>query len=417
MLANGIYFGDRGDEFKAFLKRVLKEKGGLSKEYRDVLLTDESVVLYGDAFTSQDVDELNNYQWSEQYGDLTGNKFIVSYMYERFPQLKCEAGVKVAARLRINYGSKQTFSSIAENLGFWPFITATNEVRSREKKPLLEDAFEAFLGVTEQVIDGAFGIGSGYAAVYTMLKSIFDEMPISLKYEDLYDAKTRLKELFDMFGEKLGPLVYEENKGEGTVVSRVYRYDGARFQTNPDGTVNMNKYSGPYRSILLGEGKACLKADAQQLAASEALKVLASQGFIKHPPAIYARFANNLPEEPVNIQKWIGNDAAKINEQFPTRGKSKYQAKYTSTVLALCCRKRDMAGIDSCLALGASPNIPDSNGSTCMDLVVIGRFDEGFITKAYRKFAKALKPLGQRVQVHKDVLQTYELELEGAEIL
>ena len=63
-------------------------------------------------------------QIKKQMGDLTINKFIVNYSYKRFPQLKCTEGVKVVARLRINYGSRQSFSEIAEKLGIWNYISA-----------------------------------------------------------------------------------------------------------------------------------------------------------------------------------------------------------------------------------------------------------------------------------------------------
>jgi len=143
-----LYLADRNDKFKQFIISTLN-KGKINHKYIDVLTSEEHLNLYKDAFTSDEIDPENNYQVFEQMGDATGNKFIITYMYNRFPYLKCVSGVKVIARLKINYGSKQTFCSIACNLGFWPFISATTDLRQRKMKSLLEDVFEAFIGVTE----------------------------------------------------------------------------------------------------------------------------------------------------------------------------------------------------------------------------------------------------------------------------
>ena len=132
----GIYLGSRGEDFKKLIRSVLK-KSKLKKKYIDMLTDNESMKSYASAFTSDSVDEDNNYQVMEQLGDLTGNKFIVMYMYKRFPQLKCSEGVKVVARLRINYGSKNSFAEFARKLGFWTFISATNDLRQRKMKSLL----------------------------------------------------------------------------------------------------------------------------------------------------------------------------------------------------------------------------------------------------------------------------------------
>jgi dsRNA-specific ribonuclease len=400
----GIYFGPRNSEFKMHIESILK-KGNMKQKYIDFLTCEKSMEAYSAAYTSELVDENNNYQVMEQLGDLSGNKFIVWYIYQRFPQLRCAEGVKVAARVRINYGSKNSFCRIAEQLGCWKFITATNELRQRKKKSLLEDVFEAFIGTTEFLVDSEYRIGVGYACIYKILKSIFDELVISIRYEDLYDPKTRLKELFDIHSDSLGPLVYEEEKGERFTTSFVYRLDGAKYQTRPDGTINMSKFCGQYRKILIASGMAALKADAQQSAALAALERLATQGFVKHAPAIYARFA--LKEEKKvttkeDILKICGK-TENIDELFPTRGKSKYQSKYMSTVLVKYCRNRDYEGIKICLNMGANPNVLDSDGMSATDVLLIGPVRPKNIRRILSKFLKT----EDKLIIHKGVKTTY----------
>ena len=139
--------GERGSSFKEFLKKMLN-KGNIKQKYIKTLLSDKHIKKYSKAFTSPTYDEQNNYENYEQLGDLSINKFIVWYIYKRFPQLNCPLGVKVAARLRINYGATKSLFGIGEKLGFWDYISSSLEYRKTKKKALIEDTVEAFIGCT-----------------------------------------------------------------------------------------------------------------------------------------------------------------------------------------------------------------------------------------------------------------------------
>jgi len=407
----GIYLGDRGEDFKRLITSLLK-KGNLKQKYIDLLTTPENMEKYGAAFTSELVDETNNYQVYEQLGDLTGNKFIVWYFYKRFPQLKCAEGVKVAARLRINYGSKNSFFKIAQDNGFWPFISATNQVRQRKVKSLLEDVLEAFIGVTESILDEEVRLGVGYASAYSILESMFDEMNISLRYKDLYDAKTRLKEMADMFGEKLGPIIYDDRKDGLLNYSTIYRLVGVRYETNPDGSTNLKKFVGKYTKVKIGEGNSALKPDSQQIASANALETLAKQGFIKHDPSIYAKFEKNLPPTETTEADVLRIISSKsnIHDVFDTRGKSKHQYKYQSTALAMYSRKRDLKGIEICLAWKGNPNQLDSEGLSCLDLALIGVYKPKLVYKIVSRFFKAKENLILHQNIFKIYYSKYETE-------
>lgn len=402
----GIYLGSRGSDFKALISSLLR-KGGLKSKYIEIITDVEAMRIFGCAFTSELVDPDNNYQVLEQVGDLSGNKFIVNYMYERFPQLDCAEGVKVVARLRINYGAKESFCEIARKLGFWEFISATNDLRQRKMKPLLEDVFEAFLGATERIIDKRKRVGVGYAIVHDILTSIFNEMDISLRYEDLYDAKTRLKELFDMHENSIGPLVYKEHKNDMITCSTAFRVQGGKYTEKVDqhGNASVNKkriVGGKY--IKIGEGSAALKADAQQNAASAALETLNKQGWFKQVPTVYKKFNKGDVDEDEalssgSVKKTWGND---LNALQTTKEKSKYQSKYQSTPLAMYCRIRDASGVEECLSLGADPNVQDSEGMYPIDLLFIGKTDEDTVHEILTMMFKkgALKMTQQVFEVY-----------------
>lgn len=386
----GIYLGSRGTDFKDFIVKLL-QIGGIKTKYISILTDTNGMKLYTKAFTSESVDSEDNYQVLEQVGDLSGNKIIVNYMYEKFPQLDCTEGVKVVARLRINYGAKQCFSEIARKLGFWNFISASNELRQRKMKSLLEDVFEAFLGATERLGDKIKRVGFGYAIVYDILASIFDEMDISLKYEDLYDAKTRLKELFDT-NATLGSLIYEEQKSETFTLSTI-------FLKNTEG------------KFKIGEGKASLKADAQQKAASNSLYLLSKKGISKPIPKIYQQFNNceTLDIQDLSINsKWLestecGNTECSINSLHSTKEKSKYNNNYQSTPLAAYCRKRNLICVKECLKLKADPNIPDTDGMFPLDLLFIGKTDESSVEDIF----KCLLNSKHILNIHRPVFNMY----------
>ena len=268
-----VYVGERGDNFKNILRSIY-DKGDIKERYVRELMSDESMEIFDQVFTHKSAYPSRpdyNYEIYEQLGDLSGNKFIVTYMYKRFPQLRCALGVKVVARLRINYGAKQTFFKIAQNLNFWPFISASVYVRSREMKDRMEDVLEAFLGAVESILDNRFTVGVGYAVIYNILKNIFDNMDISLKYEDLIDPKTRLKELFDSRPD-LGKIEYRTTKVE--LINRTECWST--------------------KLGLLGNGSASLKADSEQSASRAALRYLQSIGIFKPPPPEYMMFEENV---------------------------------------------------------------------------------------------------------------------------
>ena len=291
-----IFMGIRDASFKTLLTGIL-ERGKLKPKYIDVLTSDENMRKYDQAFTAASANEHCNYEIFEQLGDLSANKFIVWYAYKRFPQLRCPLGVKVVARLRINYGARKSFAKIADDLGFWMYISASEEERSRRKKDLLEDCLESFIGCTEQILDEAFRPGVGYGIVYDILANIFDAIRMSLQYKDLYDSKTRLKELFDAHKD-LGSWVYIDSRNDMIAESVLYRVPAAcackhasKRRTGPGAR---DYVLTPHRDwARIGKGTAAKKSDAQQYAAEDGLRTLRRSGWEKPVPAEYERFSQH----------------------------------------------------------------------------------------------------------------------------
>lgn len=186
----------------------------LKSEYINQLLKYEFV--YEKVFTSKSYDKKENYEVFEFTGDGIINSFFKTYVCRRFPLLHCTMGIKLYDQLKKNNVSKKSFSSIADNLGFWPYIRASEAQKQNDKASLLEDVFEAFVGVTAEILDKNYDDGVGYGFVYKLLKNIFDNIPISLEYSEMYDPKTRLKEIFDFY-KNLGVLQYKDEARVSTV--------------------------------------------------------------------------------------------------------------------------------------------------------------------------------------------------------
>lgn len=347
-----IYNGDRGEKFVNMLKKVLK-KGNIKDEYISQILDEEGLKLYSQAFTHPTANENENYEPLEILGDSIVNCCIVWYLSRRFPQLNCQDGVKIIARLKINLVSKKTFADFGKQLGLWNFVTADMEIRDNKMKKTLEDVFEALFGATQKLVDQKIRMGIGYSICYNITKNLFDTIPISLKYEDLYDAKTRLKEIFDAFRKDIeidgkfykaiGQIKYENERIDRIQYVKVYRtvqhYNSAlsnvanqkigqekllkrsielqqlmdkysqedvklmsdvqfrseynKIQKRMANALKMATLGSKSSIILIGEGSAALLPDAQQKAAAQGIRSLAKLGYIKKVPEIYKTLCKN----------------------------------------------------------------------------------------------------------------------------
>lgn len=275
-----IVHGARGKSFRTFLTDLLRLTR-LKQKYIDRIL-EHHIATYDKVFTHITADPHHNYEFYEIMGDVTANKCVVWYISERFPQLRNTSGVKVIARLRINLVSKKNFSNIAESMGFNQFISYAYELKDFKNKSILEDVFEAFIGATESIIDEMCGVGSGYSVCYRFMKTVLDRIHISLKYEDLYDPITRLKETFDHFRaiDKMNHHIWGSLKWENT------RHDDKQhvylYQIDPN---------QPKRRMLMASFVAATLDEAKQSAALIALEDLNSKGVFKPVNEYYKTIA------------------------------------------------------------------------------------------------------------------------------
>lgn len=260
-------------EFSSFITETI---GGLvdSEQIKSSLTDEDAIAIYKMAFTyegdaTHDVDiphpDNGTYEVYEQIGDSVIKVFMTAYFYRRFPKLwKNNNGVKIVARLIIKYGSKEILSSLSKLYGFDKHIIMKEEIASQQRMTsILEDVFEAFIGATSVIVDCRMNAaGLGTIVCYKILERIYNQIDISLDYENLFDGKTRLKELIDLFKTRLGDITYSFQK------------DGANIRVD----ITWN-YEG--KKQIIGSATDLIKIKAERHAAEMALDALKEFGFEK----------------------------------------------------------------------------------------------------------------------------------------
>ena len=246
-------------EFKCFLKNVLTSAPNIPKADLDYLTNDENIQLFEQAFTHRSVNSLSNYDKMEFIGDGLVNFCTIDYIRRNYMQYD----LSIIARVKMSYISKKWLPRFADEFGFWPYIKAGEHT---SKKKLLEDVFESFFGVTMHLLDkkyrpdAKFGQRVGYDVCQRIIDNLLEygSNQISIEYDELFDAKTRLKELFDAL--RHAQPTYCDNEPNHTHKPVVFE------------SICTVEREG--RSYELGCGRGESKADAQQDAAKRALDTM-----------------------------------------------------------------------------------------------------------------------------------------------
>ncbi len=275
-----IYYGSRGEDFKSVIVDFLK-KGRLKKEYIDILTDAEGMQTWAAVLTSKSADPQNNYELYEILGDGVVNQALVFFLVRRFPEFNTSEAVPIVSRLKINMVSRESFQQLNwDHLKFWPFISASHEVRTTKKKQLLEDTFEAAFGALVMMVDSRIHQGAGFSIAYNIMHWLLSRMQISLAYEDLVDAKTRLKETLDAF-KTTGPV----HNGR-----RLPPLDDVQYVNSRNPADKVHYVTIVRGNDVIGQGSAHVLKDAEQQAATQALSVLKERGYYNAPKDTFAKF-------------------------------------------------------------------------------------------------------------------------------
>jgi dsRNA-specific ribonuclease len=233
------------NEYRQFIINLLTSRGKMRLQDAELYTDNNCMPLFIQAITHDSVNPKNradNYEMYEHFGDATCNKCATWYLKNRFLDIvkRGDEGVQYISKQKSIITSKPYLAKYNDEIGFSNFIryrplefeytkdSGNIAQAERHKKTITidrsmkEDVFEAFFGCLEDVIDKKEGVpGVGYSVVYTILSSIWDEKYIPSTKNELIDAKTQLKEIFDkrkINGDKIDYVTDKDTKEVTLVV-------------------------------------------------------------------------------------------------------------------------------------------------------------------------------------------------------
>ena len=189
-------------KFRAFIIAQLK-MAKINQEHREAFTDPAGLQLFLAAVTHPTYDPENNYQELEFIGDGIIKGILSQYIPRRFPKLASDSkyskkgtGEGVLSKTRRFLEQRKTLSDFGLKLGFWPFVRADEETKTKLRKETLEDVFEAFVGALVEIVDQRVKRGLGYNYAYNYVEASLDDIEIKISKKTLDDPITRLNELY-----------------------------------------------------------------------------------------------------------------------------------------------------------------------------------------------------------------------------
>lgn len=193
------------------LVHLFSVRGMVSDATLRKIITPETLIRFQIAFTHWSADQENNYEMYEHLGDPIVNAFLSNYIHKRFPEIK-NVGYhsKLWAKLKgskdlgqisqKHFGPSKGEPSYVRYSDAWiEYIKKENpHLETNEKYiGLYEDAIESFCGCSMEVMEGVgISYGAAITVIFDILRTFFDAEEISIRFEDVVDPVTRVKELF-----------------------------------------------------------------------------------------------------------------------------------------------------------------------------------------------------------------------------
>ena len=176
-LEPNIHQGIRDESFKKLITNLLR-KAKISRTFITILTEPKNLEIFDQAFTHSTANLTKNYEVFEHLGDSIANTASLWYFIRRFPELNRPEGINILGKIKIKYVSKDSWHRLAEMMKLWEFVTVGEVTRANEKRKILEDVFESFIGVTTFLIDSRIHQGAGYAFSYNLITYLVKSHPI-----------------------------------------------------------------------------------------------------------------------------------------------------------------------------------------------------------------------------------------------
>ena len=318
---------NRNQKFENFIYNILRFRCLLKEKTvnKFFIKNKESMQLLNQAFIHKSFDAVTNYELLEFRGDVIVNACVVEFITDNYPLI---VSIKWNTRLKHTLVSGKVLARMAVRNGFEEFLQVSDELRERfntfpdkwdceDYQAAYEDTVEALCGAISQILNKHTTKGVGYVACYNLISSFLKEEHISLEYEDVFDAKSRLKEVFDakkwndIAGCRLSDCLYSMEVNEKSLDK--YMKESSRnkgFANTNSSIVNSNDRfiafgyacidGNPKNKTLLSVTTANKKKNAEQKAADEVIKRLTRMGISLPIPNAYEVVAKKQ-HKPKNV--------------------------------------------------------------------------------------------------------------------
>lgn len=245
----------------------------IPNDTKQQMLLEDKLLFWKNVFTAPSYNSEQNYEFYELIGDSVLNCCTIMFLCRKFPQFCTPVGIRILARLKIEYVSKQKFSAWAQKLGFDAYILCdpSEKCNGKVKRSILEDCFEAFAGALMVIMETH---SAAYEYCYNFLESILEQENILLNPEKLFDAKSRLKECFDL-------LKNYELKYRHSIIKDSNSAKNGQFLTE----IIIREPDGNY--FIAGFGEEWTKKTSSQIAAKNAIYELKRRGLYTEKPDYY----------------------------------------------------------------------------------------------------------------------------------
>ena len=196
-------------QFKNFILSLLRRLD-LTQQSLDMFTDEESMIEFSRAFTHKTWSKTFNYERYEFLGDTIINDAVAHYISVTFPHIQ---NVAWMTRIKHTLISKKYLAGLAHKAKFLKFIRYGDKLRpimacsyekanaslNKEYLSILEDVFEAFIGALRNIVDKQTVDGIGGVIARNMVHTFLDKKTISVNYDDIFDPKSRLKEIYDKY--------------------------------------------------------------------------------------------------------------------------------------------------------------------------------------------------------------------------
>lgn len=196
-------------DFKTFILDILKHRCRLKEKtiYR-AFDNPASWTIMEQAFTHKSLGVESNYELLEFEGDVELNLAVVIWIRETYPDI---VNVGWLTKIKHKLIGKHALATAASQNGFTQHIkfhpalhaiiaAYSDPMDNSDYEDMHEDTVEALCGAIVRILNTHTTRGVGHVAVCNLIKSFLDNADVSVTYEDIYDPKTRMKEVFDKYG-------------------------------------------------------------------------------------------------------------------------------------------------------------------------------------------------------------------------